>query len=110
VNVRQIWFLWRLYHKEVPKMGALFAGAQWLNLAALVAQLLNMATNTFPALAGNHWILALQTLLGIFLPSVGGVAHKMAYGEVQNPADRSAAAPTAPTTGIGQPIPAGSTK
>jgi len=63
----------------------LFAGGQWLNAIVLGMNILNQATDAFPALKANPWVLALQAAVGILLPSLGGFAHKAAFGEAQNP-------------------------
>jgi hypothetical protein len=108
-----MWGLWRLYRKAVPKMGALVALGQYAGLFTFGLGLLNDLTQYFPTLASNHWFVAFYNIMGIvatFLPGYKGIVHKMTFGEVQNPAERSAAAPTAPATGVGQPIPEGAAK
>lgn len=77
MNLRQIFFLRRVYKKEVPQMQALLAGGQWVNLAILLASLLNDAAGIFPGLQTAHWFTATQAILGILLPSVGGLSHKI---------------------------------
>jgi hypothetical protein len=70
-------------------LATLFKAGQWGNLAILLAQILNSVTQVFPNLTSNPKLLAVQAFIGIFLPSVGGIAHKMAFGEEQTPAARS---------------------
>jgi hypothetical protein len=52
-------------------------GAQWLNVLALVATVLNNALGVFPALGMNPYVLALQAALGAILPSFAGISHKI---------------------------------
>ena len=69
----------------------LFAAGQWVNFLTLAAQLLNQATDAFPALKASPWVLLVQGLIGAILPSVGGLAHRAAFAEAQAPADRTTA-------------------
>jgi len=61
----------------------LFVGGQWVNFIALAAQLLNDVTGAVPSLQSNHWVLLVQGLIAAFLPSVGGLGHKLAFGTEQ---------------------------
>jgi len=88
VNLRQMLFLRHLSKKELPMLKTLFATGQWVNAVVLVMNVLNSMTQTFPALEGNKYILAIQAAVGILLPSLGGFAHKAAFGEVQDPTAR----------------------
>jgi len=65
-----------------------FKGIQWVNLITLLGQVANDATGTFPAIANNHWLLMLQAIIGVVLPSVGGYAHQVAFGTPQDPAKK----------------------
>lgn len=72
--------------KETRKMlKTLFKGGQWANLIVFLADLINKFTQAFPGIALPPWVTALQTALGIFLPSVGGIAHQLAFGVPQDP-------------------------
>jgi hypothetical protein len=61
-------------------------GVQWFNLLTLVAQLLNDFTNAFPSLQTAQWVIVLQGLIGVILPSVGGIAHQVIFKAPQDPA------------------------
>jgi hypothetical protein len=71
------------------KLGTIFKTAQWGNIILLVAGILNQVTQTYPDLAQNKWILIVQALIGIVLPSLGGIGHKLAFSEAQTPANRT---------------------
>ena len=56
----------------------LLVTGKWANLAVMVAQVANDATNYFPALANNHWFLLFQGVLAAFLPTVSKTIHDLA--------------------------------
>lgn len=58
-------------------------GIQWANVLLLGAQVTDV-----PMLQGNKWVLVFQALVAALLPSLGGLSHKIAYGENQNPEHR----------------------
>lgn len=59
-------------------MRNLLQKAQWLNALVLFGQILNNAVGVFPGLAINPWFLSVQAVLGVLLPSLGGVSHAIA--------------------------------
>ena len=67
------------------KLKVVFKTVQWANFLTLAAQLLNQAGDVVPALKASPWLLLVQGLVGALLPSVGGFAHKVAYGTPQDP-------------------------
>lgn len=71
------------------KLGTAFKAGQIVNVVAAVAEALNEVTQSFPSLAVNKWVLIAQLFLGQFLPSAFGIAHRLAFGEAQAPADRT---------------------
>ena len=63
----------------------------WLqraNILLAIAQGLSVASGAFPGLAGNPYVLTAQAILGVLLPSVDGIGHKLVHGEHQDPAKR----------------------
>jgi hypothetical protein len=77
VNIRQLLFVRRLFKKEGPLMRQYLHGAQWLNVLALAAQVLNQALGVFPGLGLNPAVLVVQAILGALLPSFAGISHKI---------------------------------
>lgn len=70
----------------------IFASVQWVNLGLLILNVLNEWGSIMPGVDMPAWVIKVQVLLGILLPSVsvmGHGAHRMAYGEAQNPAART---------------------
>jgi len=63
----------------------LFKAGQWLNFLTLLAQLLNQASDAFPALKTSPYVMLVQGIVGAILPSVGGFAHRVAFGTPQDP-------------------------
>jgi len=70
------------------KLSTLFNGVQWVNVLTMLAQLLNMATQTWPDNKYTTAIVAVQGIIAAVLPSLNGMAHKAAFGEAQNPVQR----------------------
>lgn len=54
---------------------------QWTNILTLAAQ----AINILPAgIQGNKYVMIAQGILGVILPSVNGVGHKIVFGTPQD--------------------------
>ena len=78
---------------------SLIKGASYTNLFALLALGINKLLMIAPELAHNPImmkIIAFQALLGMFLPGPFGLGHKLAFGEIQDPANRTVSSPTGP--------------
>jgi len=54
-----------------------FHRVQWANVLLLGAQVLNDATQTFPVLQSNKYVLIAQGVLAAVLPSLAGISHKV---------------------------------
>lgn len=68
-----------------PMNQTIFKGIQWANFLTLIAQITNMATGLFPALQMSPWVLAVQGIIGAFLPGVGHTIAPGTFGTVQPP-------------------------
>lgn len=66
------------------KLKIVFKTVQWVNFLTLAAQVVNQAGDIVPALKSSPWLLLAQGLIGVILPSVGGFAHKAAFGTSQD--------------------------
>jgi hypothetical protein len=77
VKLKELLFYRRLF-KEGRQMRDYMKAGQWLNVLVLVAQVLNATLGTFPALALNPWVLAVQAALGALLPGFASLDHKIA--------------------------------
>jgi hypothetical protein len=74
------------------KIKTVLQGVQWVNIGLLVLNILNQWKDLFPGVELPPWVMQLQILLAAVLPgaSVAGYsAHRLAYGEAQNPAART---------------------
>ena len=72
----------------MKKLSRWFHAVQWVNVGVLALNVANTVTGIFPDAQAPKWLLIAQAALGAALPSVGGVAHKAAYGESQDPEAR----------------------
>lgn len=61
---------------------------QRANVLFVSAQMLNALTLNVPVLQTNKYVLGAQAILGILLPSVDGLGHKLVHGEAQDPSKR----------------------
>lgn len=73
---RLAWWAARRY--AVKKMKLLTQSIQWANILGFAAQFFQVLP---PALQGNKYVIAAQGLIGILLPSLGGVGHQIVYGK-----------------------------
>jgi len=78
----------RLIRKENGPMAKFLNSVQFINSITFLLQAANLATGSFPALVANPYFTLAQGLLAAILPSVGGIGHKLAFGEPQDPAKR----------------------
>lgn len=67
---------------------SLITNASWINAVTLIANILNQILHVVPFLQGNQWVIFIQAILAAFLTSPFGIAHKLAFGENQDPATR----------------------
>jgi L-asparagine transporter-like permease len=73
---------------NLGKLSTWFQAIQWVNVATLILQVIAAYTQVFPGAVLPGWVLFLQALIGIMLPSLGGLAHRAAFGEAQVPEKR----------------------
>lgn len=59
------------------KLKNLFNVAQLVNLLGFASQFLGILPES---LQGNKYVIVTQGVLGILLPSLGGIGHTIAYG------------------------------
>ena len=59
----------------------LINGAHGANLVGLGAQILQFVPQ-------KPWVMVLQAAISAFLPSLGGIGHKMVFGNNQDPEDK----------------------
>jgi hypothetical protein len=73
MTLSEAWFLFRLWRKAM-KLRKILNGIQWLNVLSMAAQMAAALSGVFPA---SVPILATNAVLGVLLPSLGGVSHKV---------------------------------
>lgn len=73
---------------NLGKLSTWFQAIQWVNILTAGLGAFNAVTAAFPDLQVPRWALITQIAVAAVLPSLGGVAHKVAFGEAQVPEQR----------------------
>jgi hypothetical protein len=81
---------WALRKGSIYMIKKLLDVTKYANWLTAIAQLIGIVTGLFPAKPWTPALLAVQTIIQGLMTSIGGVGHRLSFGEAQAPADRTA--------------------